>query len=294
MQSQLAAFSTIANFLRPACWHSHPCLTQVVIDGNMARFPQGAMFRGAFLPLLQVPSLRDLDIALYYLPDFPPAEEQRHISCLQELTSLKITTNASTTPHMEALCECTGALSSLQVLRVSRKSSTAVDDFTIPTTWAALAHLTSLSFWYMCVSNITALIPLARLRTLHLHCQAEQLGAVLACCAQLPSLTALNISAFVREGRELELPVEGASLPSSSSSSRSSTTLKSLEIASYDECRLADVPLQLLPGLTTLTYRGSFRAPSAFPGSQVKSLAGLEMLQTLALHNVQVTLELCW
>jgi hypothetical protein len=290
MQAQLPSFSALPNFLHPACWPDYPCLLVASIK-DLATLDERSVFQTAGQKVLRVSSLQDLTVQLPDLPSLLSAEAQCHVSGLTTLTKLHISTDASTAPYVQALWDHTRALTSLQHLAIcwhsSYTASKATGAFSIPTTWAALSRLSTLSLLHAHVTNPEGLLPMAALRTLRMLCAAQQLPQVVECVAQLALLTALTVLEY-----EGELPDAAGIAPSHvSCSSSSSSTLQVLDLSCPN---LAEVPLQQLPCLTSLVYHGPWKRPSLFPGGRVRPLASLKLLQLLDLDHVMLTQDFCW
>jgi hypothetical protein len=305
MQAQLAAFgSATPSFLHPTCWPDHPCLTSIDVDVNTAEsggFPEGSkLCSGSLVPSLRVPSLRSLHIDLTHLP-MPslPGQQPHHASSLLHLTCLEVITTNKITAQTQPLWESIGALTNLETIYIAPRQDCNGQDigiFTIPATWGALSRLTKLTFQDTCFINPAALTSLTSIQSLVVHPPAKQLGQVVACCAQLASLTSLIV-----------LDNEGQQLPGGdNSAAQFAASLAPLQAPCRTICSpiqdlwiesstpLADVPFHHLACLTQLYYCGIGRAASAaFPGIQL-CLASLQLLQELELRNVTATEELVW
>jgi hypothetical protein len=305
MQAQLAAFgSATPNFLYPTCWPDHPCLTSINIDVDTEddiAFPAGSVLcSGSLVPSLRVPSLRSLHINLTHLPMPPLAGEQPYrASSLLHLTCLEVITTNEITAQTQPLWESIGALTNLETMRIAQRqdcNNQEMGILTIPATWTALSRLTELKFEDTCVINPGALTSLICVQTLVVCAPDEQLGQVVACCAQLASLTSLTMSdnegQLLPGGEDAAQQFAASLAPLQAPCRTICSPIQDLWIKSLTP--LADVPFHHLACLTRLYYRGCGTAASAaFPGSQL-CLSSLQMLQVLQLYDFTATEELVW
>jgi hypothetical protein len=296
MQAQLAAFSATPNFLLPACWSSHTCLTAINIC-SMDLLPEGSMLRSTPLPVLRLPSLQELRIHLPGHPVLLSAEEQCLLSRLTRLTTLEISTSANMDigGGMKTLWESIGTLPALKALgsrlHGGHSKPSAATPFTIPATWTALSGLSSLKLRHpACSTNPEALTHLTSLQSLDMTYTAEQLPQVMRCCAQLPALTTLTLHGVTRLHQGGAQPAVGAGQLAAGARS-SCSPLKFLELSDYS---MAEAPLQLFPGVSKLVLWGNWCKDVALPGGAVKPLTSLRGLKHLEMHCFSDTLELCW
>jgi hypothetical protein len=291
MQSQIAAFSTNANFLHPNCWPSHPCLASISINSpsslqhSQSFFPADSMFRTSLMPFLRVPNLVALEINFALLAFLPSEAEQSQVSNLQQLTGLTLRLNNSIAPRLHTLLECAGHLSILRDIFIC-SSGAEEAGFTIPATWQHLSCLATLAVHHASISNPAALSSMPALQSLSLQCCDAQLSEIIVFSAHVSTLTELLVHT-VRDNSQA--PQQQQQLPLSQPS-WSNSTLQSLALRESD---IAHVPLQQLPGLTQLKHSGVAMPGKALTDSQLDCLASLQLLQKLEV-DVTVTPDLCW
>jgi hypothetical protein len=293
MQAQLSAFSAAPNFLHPACWTSHTCLTAVDITSPIPALRQGSIFRAIDMRALRIPSLEELDLEvcglICGLPVLPSSLELcNHLSDFPRLTFLSVGSTASIHTSMHTFWESIGALAQLRKLHIWLQCGPkGAATFTIPTSWTALSRLTDLQLlhatWY---SNPAGLVHLEGLQNLWMNYATQQLPQILTSCAQLPSLTSLMLYGIDGESMHAATQEVGQLLAGPSNSGSPLQVLQLLEFQ-----RMTGAQLRLFPGLTKLNVWGDY---SKFPNSHLTPLADLSLLQHLELHRIKITQELCW
>jgi hypothetical protein len=292
MQAQLTAFSAAPNFLHPSCWPSHTCLTALDIRGPVPMLQKDSIFEVIGPRALRIPSLEALHLDVCGLPALPTSVKQCfHILSLTRLTSLTVTTAASTSTSLHVFWESIGGHASLRKLHIwlQKDCTFGPNDavtFTIPPSWTHLSCLSDLQLlhatWY---TNPAALVQLTGLQSLGTHCAAQQLPQILHSCAQLPSLTSLSLY-DIDEHLQAAPQAVGQLIGGPCSSS---SPLQVLQLPDFQGMSVGQ--LQLFPGLTQLTLWGDL---SEFPNGHLRRLASLQLLQHLKLQCIVVTQELCW
>jgi hypothetical protein len=332
MQAQLAALRITPDFLHSASWHLlQPSLTSlcVIFPGSHQAGPSSlADIVTSPLHLLQVPSLRSLEVDFATLPTAITEEQQALVSSLVHLTGLTGTADDPDGRPMGSFWSHAGSLPHLQSVTVWGVSG-AADTFTIPASWSSCSSLTSLvmepdSF---SVANPAALLTLTSLQSLKLFCAPADLLHL----RSLAKLTLLRVACGERDAPgqeqgdqqqpqppEAQLQAPAAALAGAAAGAAGvaaagaagaaaagaaaaaaaggrwacSSTLVDLE---WWDC-LKHAPLQHLTGLSRLRLTGGEDPETAtpLPDSLLAPLVGLSLLRVLELEGLHLTLDLCW
>jgi hypothetical protein len=210
MQAQLAAFRTTPNFLNSANWHLlQPCLTTLVFINPSAGAPDHPMALPTIfaspLHLLQIPSLRSLEVDFSTMPASLGAEQEALVSNLLQLTHLAGTVADSNRRPMDSFWSHAASLPRLRAMDVAGDPGEA---FTIPCSWRSCSSLTSLIFNSAITSlaNLSSLQSLPCLQSLKLACAPADLAHL----RRLVHLTFLDVTCVGELGAAGQQQAQGA------------------------------------------------------------------------------------
>jgi hypothetical protein len=140
MQQQITAMRGSSEFLAPSTWPACSCTTVVDIDCAAAPFDEG-LGETIVDSALRCPSLVDLAVAIGAPYPAEGIARLQQLSCLTNLTLLRLDVSQRSTDEQQLLCTAVGKMSSLRRLKITGKDGPA-QGVRLPL--AQLCHLTCL------------------------------------------------------------------------------------------------------------------------------------------------------